>query len=115
MQEALSFEALEQKWQYKDRKGNVQGPFPTKNMRQWCENGLLKDDLQLRSRLCIGRTTAFSEFSPLCNLFPEVRDAFTIPPSFPNPKVWNIESKGNVLQRKFSEKEILNLLYLENE
>jgi len=110
MQEALSF--VEQKWQYKDLKGNVQGPFPTEKMQQWYEKKLLKNDLQLRCRLCIGRTTAFSEFSPLRNLFPEVSDAFTVPPK---PKVWNIESKGNVLQRNFSEEEILKLLYLENE
>jgi len=130
MQEALSFKALEQKWQYKDRKGKIQGPFPREKMRQWYEllvsekkrqwyeNGLLKDDLfhlQLRSMLCIGRTIAVSEFSPLHKLFPQVRDAFnvTVQPNF--PKVWNIVSKGNVLQRDFSEEEILNVLYLENE
>jgi len=91
-----------------DREGRlrIHGPFSTRYMLQSYQKGKLNDNWLLSYRLCISGTNPFSEFSSLCNLFPEVRDAFTVP-----PQVWKIELEGGVVTKsKYSENQIQSLL-----
>lgn len=70
---APSIESQKRKWKYVDYAGKVHGPFPTVEMLQWYKAGYLSQNLMLS----YGDTNAFS---PLCKLFPEVHNAFTVPP-----------------------------------
>jgi len=70
---APSIESQKRKWKYVDPAGKVHGPFATAEMLQWYKAGYLSQNLMLS----FGDTNGFS---PLCKLFPEAHNAFTVPP-----------------------------------
>ena len=60
---------LTDEWEYLDPQNEIQGPFPSKNMRRWLESGYFKMDLPIRLR-------QWSRFYPLGRLYPNLDFAF---------------------------------------
>ena len=57
-------------WFYTDAQQNVQGPFPTRMMREWYQSGYLTSQLPIKMK-------NWASFHPLWNVFPRMADAFT--------------------------------------
>lgn len=90
-------------WSYRDPQGVVQGPFATKEMREWYEAGYFQPGLPvrgvssryvvLRCRVCFGMFKCLlwqvrlenGAFIPLSTMFPDPRVAFTFIPDVSLP------------------------------
>jgi len=64
-------------WQYMDPKGNIQGPFTSKQMQGWCDKGAFKPHLKMRC-------DPEDRFIPFSELFPFPMVPFQSYPKRPN-------------------------------
>lgn len=63
-------------WFYCDPQGNVQGPFNSREMREWFESGYFVETLPVRGSLCVSVGDRF----PSCSTCPLVAAALTSRP-----------------------------------